>query len=87
MIYFNENNAIQFSHSTKSEARHTVCELLTVDEGNLKPFATGVAHCHPKDNFSKAVGRKRSLKRALENAGLDKSERTQAWNAYREHCN
>lgn len=87
MIYFNEKNAINFSHSTKSENRHTVCELLTLEGDTLKPFATGIAQCHPKDNFCKAVGRKRSLKRALENAGFDKSVRTQVWNAYREHCN
>lgn len=41
---------------------------------------TGTALLHPKDNFNKAIGRKISLTRAIED--LPKTVRTQIWEKY-----
>lgn len=44
----------------------------------------GVSLCHKNDTFDKEIGRKLSLKRALEEAvTVSKAERTQIWENYR----
>ena len=40
----------------------------------------GTARCHPNDNFSKEIGRKLALTRAL--AGFSKAERAAVWAVY-----
>jgi hypothetical protein len=40
----------------------------------------GVAICHPKDNFNKALGRQKALTKAL--CGLSKISRTDVWLEY-----
>jgi hypothetical protein len=42
----------------------------------------GSARVHPLDQFSKSEGRKMSLKRALEDANLDREDRRLVWSAY-----
>lgn len=44
--------------------------------------AAGFAQCIPTDQFSRAIGRKLTLTRALAESGISKSERTQIWEAY-----
>lgn len=44
--------------------------------------AIGNAFCSYKDNYSKSKGRKTSLKRALENLGVNKEIRKQVWCEY-----
>lgn len=45
---------------------------------------TGVARCSPKDNFSKRMGRKIALRRALSNT--NRVFRKSAWQAYKAEC-
>lgn len=40
----------------------------------------------PGDHFSYAKGRKESLKKAMEKAGLDREARKSIWEAYKAHC-
>lgn len=44
----------------------------------------GIAICHPNDNFSRAIGRKRALTDALRL--LSKDIRTAVWKEYRVQC-
>jgi hypothetical protein len=48
------------------------------------PCFKGVARCSPKDNFSKCVGRKIALDRALR--ATNRSFRKAAWQAYKAEC-
>jgi|GEM_PF-2978766 len=42
----------------------------------------GVSFCSSRDQFTKKHGFKTALKRALEDAKLDKESRTKVWNAF-----
>lgn len=55
----------------------TYCMLLKEGE----QIDVGVAGCSLNDNFSKDIGRKLSLKRAIEK--LPKKDRTVIWESYR----
>jgi hypothetical protein len=73
----------KFSHliSGYSGFRYTTCTLYDHPEfTNI----VGYAHCHPSDQFNKAVGRKLALTRILEHPTLklNKAQRTKVWNAY-----
>jgi len=79
---------ICFQHNTSSfdklgnrQDRATFC---TIYETGLKDrlIAEEEALCHDNDNFSRAVGRKISLARALALASADKEFRRTAWMAY-----
>jgi hypothetical protein len=53
--------------NVKRPRRQTIC-VIRVKDGNEWPtLATGVGHCHPRDNWSKEGGRKASLTSALRN--------------------
>lgn len=94
MIYITENKAINFRHQTIQhpflkknvgyeflDCRSTTCEIVTVNGNEIVDVVTsGVAICHPSDNFNKEIGRKTSLQRAVEK--LHREERVQIWNAY-----
>ena len=75
-----------FRHNTNEENTHsgsTDCVLKVKDkEGNIEVIGEGHSSVHHSDTYVKATGRKISLRRALENAKLDKEERTGAWSAY-----
>lgn len=49
-------------------------------------YGSGVARCSDYDQFQRSVGRKISLTRALEDAGLDKFARSVFWAEYRKKC-
>lgn len=42
----------------------------------------GIAYCNPKDQFSKELGRKVSLAKALKETGFAKPIRKEFWGAY-----
>lgn len=69
--------------------RHSVCQILHVKDETLRLdehaiLAQATVRCHPKDNFSKEEGRKRSLKEALKvvHPPLNVGERFKVWSAY-----
>ena len=68
-----------FLTGENDQAYSTTCDL----EIDGIPF-TGVALCHPSDNFCKETGRKLALQRALDAAWrvLAKEDRTRIWSAY-----
>lgn len=55
----------------------TYCSILV----NNVEF-TGLAACADGDTFNKEIGRKVALTRALKEAKLNKSTRTEVWNMY-----
>lgn len=65
--------------------RHTECKILQeLEEGEQPGFISiGYARCHPKDNFSKELGRQYSLKKALEDGDFTKESRAIFWEEYR----
>jgi len=58
--------------------RVTYCELINKDG-----MYSGEAVCHEGDNYDRDKGRKLSLSRAMEDAGLSKDERFDIWHEYR----
>lgn len=63
--------------------RSTTCEVYEVESRTDARFmGVGVAVCSKEDNFEKAKGRKVSMRRALQQCGLDKSQRIYVWNQY-----
>lgn len=66
---------IKFKHFIK--ARLTVCEV-----GD----SVGVAVCSPRDNFSRNVGRKVALTKALQSSHFTKYDRTKVWEEYFSMC-
>lgn len=58
--------------------------LFNYDKENHDWLSAGVTNLHPLDynSYCKEKGRKLSLKRALENLGATREERTQFWKAY-----
>ena len=74
------NLVIKWHHSIwGDENQYTTSCVIEIG----KSMYYGVALCHKKDQFCKAVGRKLSLARALRIAGLSKDERTKVWEDYR----
>jgi len=58
----------------------TECRITVPD--NALAVSFGHAHCSIKDNFSRAIGRKVSLGRALIAAFPDKEDRRYVWEQY-----
>lgn len=67
---------IQFKHH---ENRVTECFL--IDESGTT-VCCGEALCHSLDQFSRSVGRKLALSRALRSSLLSKATRTSVWESY-----
>jgi hypothetical protein len=59
--------------------RVTYCELM-----NANGVYCGESVCHSTDNYDKDKGRKKSLARAMKEAGLSKEERIEIWEEYRQ---
>jgi hypothetical protein len=57
----------------------TLCTVLK----DGKVIGEGTAVCHAEDNYSRAVGRRISLQRALQGSVKQKSERAYIWQALR----
>jgi len=75
----------------KKEVVDTICLVSGVNEkkeGSEKyfPIATGLAYQSPDDRYVRAVGRKISLTRAVEEFKI-KKDREKIWQAYFENCN
>jgi hypothetical protein len=63
------------------------CSVATVSVNGVL-LSQGVSICHPKDNFCRAMGRKRALAHALSNnkTNFNKETRTVIWNEYKDQC-
>ena len=82
---------VNFSHPhNDSGKRATICHIYKDINGEWAkdPLAVGQTVCSKKDNFSKAVGRKKALERALlENKKLfSRRVREIIWEAYWKVC-
>jgi hypothetical protein len=80
------NVKVMFYHEqNENNDRYTICELENIDD-HLVPVVFGKATCKSPDIFSRSVGRKKSLTRALKSAtelwNVDKKFRTSVWNKY-----
>lgn len=67
------------NNSTKTG---TLCKVHKVENNEKKFLSEGIAELSKKDKYSKNVGRKISLQRALKNSSLTKEERIHIWNDY-----
>jgi hypothetical protein len=56
----------------------TLCRIIV----DGKEVGYSAAFCSAQDHFSKEIGRKRALARALKAAGLDANTRTAVWDRY-----
>jgi hypothetical protein len=72
------NCRIKWEYS-KAKGRITHCLIQKSDFSVYVSFA----ETSPMDHFSRDIGRKLSLARALKNANLSKEERKEIWEAYR----
>lgn len=86
-IFEGEEFKISFKHVQPGTVRSTRCYIWKGGNGD-EPWARGGATCDPSDTFSKEIGRKLALTRALKNtlhfpAHWDRRAfRTAAWKAY-----
>lgn len=75
---------VKWQHFTKM----TVCNIFKLSTSNNITFPTpqiiavGYAICSEKDNYSKEIGRKISLTRALKSCEFPKSDRKYIWDKY-----
>ncbi len=77
---------VRFSHRAvdtefEGERRCTWAQVIFVD-GNMQ--FNGKSTCHPRDNFSKSIGRKLALTNAM--ADFDRDLRKAVWQEYFNHC-
>lgn len=82
MIYFNQNQAMNFQRKQVDRHRITICQLISVENGQEVVFAQGESFCSPRDNFNKDHGRKIALKKALAISNFNKSQRKLIWSSY-----
>ena len=87
-MFFVENTKVTFRHSPDDHfGRSTHCKIFLApddeqgDDGR-DLIATGMASCHPKDQYDKNVGRKIALSRALKMLTDDRVLRKTYWDAY-----
>lgn len=78
--------SVMFYRDDRVISRGTFCAIFRSD-GLPDGVYSGInfpsiAVCHPNDNFNKNTGRKIALKRALEQRGFDREDRTKFWQAY-----
>lgn len=78
-----------FTHTNKEDYKGTTCTIRRIsnynnpEDSKEEILVATNAICNPKDNFDKEVGRKLSLKRALEKVGFSKPVKQIFWNAYK----
>jgi len=68
-----------FNYESESNGKQRITHV-SIYNGQLT--TVGMFFSHPKLQFSRSLGRKWALKRALENLRLSKEERTEIWNEY-----
>lgn len=74
------NNRLSAS-SFKINRGKTTARLI-IDRGCHMDELIGESTCHPTDNYDKETGRKLSLERALEKAGVSRVEYREVMSAY-----
>ena len=76
--------AVKFQHTQIEEIKGTKCLIVEGKESSDpdKFIGTGIATLHPKDAFCKEKGRRVALRKALSDAGYNKSQRTVFWQEY-----
>jgi hypothetical protein len=78
---------VEWKHINDVITRYTKCIITEIETGLI---AQGYAYCFNKDQFSKDIGRKVSMKNALKNgfttdleiSNINKEERTIFWKTY-----
>jgi hypothetical protein len=78
MMFTIDGYRVWFKHDV--EAHITVCIIEEPDVVSSSFY--GAASCSPYDNFSREVGRKIALGRALRATGWPKETRKEAWHLY-----
>lgn len=78
-------DGIKFSwkHVKEDSGDHPNVTLCTIETSSDSEHIVGEARCSESDQYSRDIGRKLSLLRAMQSAGMSKSVRTKVWNAYR----
>ena len=76
---------IQFEHFQLNEPanRSTSCIIIRLEGDHRIICSKGECFCSPSDNFSKEIGRKTSLARALNGTFFSKADRAYIWECYR----
>jgi hypothetical protein len=79
------NYLIKWCHCDSEKKELATKETICVIQDENLPFTIGrgVALCSLKDQFTKDKGRKVSLLRAMQNAGIKKENRIPIWEIYR----
>jgi len=81
------NSQVQFVHwkDDRGQTPRETEAILTMQRDTGEDAAEftyiGIATCNPQDNYSRALGRKLALARAMKQAQLSKETRTQMWRA------
>lgn len=79
---------ISFKHDGPGYSpRTTTCSIEKVTAGGRfkddgQVIATGIASCDSRDNFDKSIGRRLSMKRAMNKSNFSRAERIRIWEAY-----
>lgn len=73
-------NGIEIKIKFQYEGCMTICNIINMNDNSI--ICCGCSFCSLYDNFNKAVGRKISLSRALENNMFSKEDRKNIWNVY-----
>lgn len=86
-ISFIHHHTIYIFHGEEFHDRVTDCVINSINDDKSKTLVCKAsARCSPKDNFSKAVGRKIALTRALriltKNNLIEKGQRALIWDLY-----
>lgn len=75
-IWFEHHPELQIGHGDQNA---TTIARIAEDVGDGAWSVSGWATCSPKDVFSRRVGRKVALARALKYGGFTQPQRTQVW--------
>ena len=86
-VFFKYNKAARTLINKKGETehqKHPVATKCFIADASSKDnvLGTGEALCSENDQFEYSVGRKIALRRALENSGFSREERTEFWKEF-----
>ena len=73
----------QFCQRGQNGARQSSCVIIRLEGDHRIICSKGECFCSPSDNFSKEIGRKTSLARALKGTFFSKADRAYIWECYR----
>ena len=84
MIYFDQEQAIDFRYSFTGKNRVTLCSIVDMRNGNREVVCAGMALMHEKEKQdNKALAREIALGRALKNSDLPSDTRKKIMDAYK----